>query len=156
MSSSEVTWQPHHSTYKGYSDYVQVGLRGSHALWIPGPAANRRLPLAGARLIHTPLRACGRRGRPPYSPAFAPFVATAAQPQPDRHLRHDPAASHIPSWEAGGGACVPQTGFGVRGGVAVVHARSFVAVMAVAVREEREWRAGVSRFVWRLGIGDGV
>ena len=36
----------------------------------------------------------------------------------------------------------------------------FLAAMAVAVREEsaaeRECGAGVSRFLWRLGIADGV
>lgn len=44
--------------------------------------------------------------------------------------------------------------------MAVVSGRRFVAAMAVAVREEsvaeRECGAGVSRFLWRLGIADGV
>ena len=45
-------------------------------------------------------------------------------------------------------------------GLAVVYGRTFVAAMAVAVREEsaaeRECASGVSRFLWRLGIADGV
>jgi hypothetical protein len=49
----------------------------------------------------------------------------------------------------------------VRGGLAVVYGRGFSrGKMAVAVREEsaaeRECGAGVSRFLWRLGIAGGV